>query len=505
LNSFQFSKPVKEVAEEGMEGSLSNPYTIDEKENIPVQEVNGNIRQSSQHSEISKRILDAPRTPCSRVALPDLISMVDVGNIELSQTTPDDGVSWKYDPHATGSSMTSQNRTQRGKKRARSSSPVPSPAAHTSSYFLGKQGAFDLQPLNVSLKTPQAGPGPDLWDRYALESDKAAARAAQNPALAHIMDTSSPRHQNSEAFGIKASTLKRSISCGDNFPKRRRVILSDDKLPGDVFSESVNAGPSKLSLVRGLLDKVQEGYSVLPKSRSHNGPSSSSPAPRSKNIFNSQRSSPLKNDIDIHCGGLGASSPSMRITKPQRASQGEEEPPVQDSGSSDYGEFDDDIFDESMVEAITSNPTSKSHSRESTQVHIYRNAAALIPAVPATQVERKPIRPKIGGSVPSASIGEAKDEFDDSDDEIFAADLEEIVSKYDSQLAAVGSGGSVNAGNEMAVEALRGDLAAGDTGSDDDFDDGFDDNDFALAEAAATQSLQQPASSVPQVRIMVEI
>jgi hypothetical protein len=103
---------------------------------------------------------------------------------------------------------------------------------------------------------------------------------------------------------------------------------------------------------------------------------------------------------------------------------------------------------------------------------------------------------------PATVEEEKEDEFGDWDDEMFAADVEDIVAKYEAQPLPVAAGDSGAARQVTAIEEDSGGKAvANGFGSDDEYGDDLDDVDFALAEATATQSLHNSASSFPPVRI----
>lgn len=179
---------------------------------------------------------DFPSTPAARLALPDLIGMEDVRRV-VQDISPEDRIEW--DRHSSASSFG----LRRAKKRARSSSPISSPAVQTY--------------LN-----PQINPSSELWGRYSLSGSNAPTpQETTVPALAHIMQTSSPRPSKDGTTPRSVAGFRRTTSCGSQFPKRRRVTgLEDD----DIFSECATIGPSKLSV---LIERVQEGFAQTKQSK----------------------------------------------------------------------------------------------------------------------------------------------------------------------------------------------------------------------------------------------
>jgi hypothetical protein len=97
---------------------------------------------------------------------------------------------------------------------------------------------------------------------------------------------------------------------------------------------------------------------------------------------------------------------------------------------------------------------------------------------------------------------EEDDEFADSDEEMFAADFEEICSKYDT-LPACAETNNQSALIQGSLPEDKGPTTktvADIADSDDEYGDDLDDTDFAVAEASATQALQNSASCFSNVR-----
>ena len=188
-----------------------------------------------------------PSTPAARLALPDLIGMEDSRRV-VQEISPEDRIEW--DRH---SSTSSSFGIKRAKKRARSSSPMSSPVPQHN-------------------PSAQIDPGSELWSRYSLNGSNAPTpQGATIPALANIMQISSPQPQKDGTTPRTMVGFRRTTSCGTQFPKRRRVGGANED---DVFTESVEIGPSKLSV---LLERVQEGLAQPKPSEnksSHTGPPS---------------------------------------------------------------------------------------------------------------------------------------------------------------------------------------------------------------------------------------
>ncbi|KAI9737307.1 MAG: Tripartite DNA replication factor [Claussenomyces sp. TS43310] len=428
---------------------------------------------------------EGPATPAARLALPDLIGMIDAQRVEL-EITPDEHVTWNHDRNELNSPASSY-RFRRG-KRARSSSPTSSPA-HASSY-LGEREAFDLKRLSQSLRTPQIEPGSALWDRYALSTDKSGSRAPQIPALAHIMCTSSPQSSKEHSVGRGGIKLQRSNSCGAQWPKRRKTTSGADHYGDDVFTGSVHAVPSKLSRVSALLEKVQGDLTYSTKSDVAAQPSSSSPAACRNTTINQNESSPIRSravrlpsEEDYSQGLAGAAS--LQVEQRQLDVKGE-------LGSSDYGDFDDE-FDVSTVQILLPKedhpplaPTSDAHQRtiESRDGHTAHQSQ---PLSREGMADSSSVEPK---SRLDKTCAEEDDEFGDMDDD---NDLELILASYDKKqvIATATTSDLIKANKTAGISAAR----AAQPESEDEFGGEFEDFDFEIAEAAATEALENSIGS----------
>lgn len=430
--------------------------STEDKENLVMSEGAQNApRQSPEGdvtmSECSRK--EVPATPSGKLALPDLIGMGDVRRA-VHEISPDDRIGW--DP---GNNIIENIR--KAKKRARSSSPTSSPSpAH-----FGNQ--FD--------------PGSELWGRYSISGlNKSNSQTATIPALAYIMHTSSPQP-------LKQGTtpFRRANSCGNQFPKRRRVGETEGK---DMFAEFVNVGPSKLSV---LLEKVQEG--LVQSQHIDDMDVSISPA-TAKNVGSS---SPLRKRT--RTASPQKSKPKLSPLGKSRHSAEPLQPDSPGYGSSDYGEFDDDVFDENILGATAATiKKAKGASRSFSNTP----KPESIPCPPSRD-SRPAGRPKQkhaqGTESQPISLKSPKaedDDFGDSDDEAFGADLEDIVAKFDANGTENKSAPLTEVPKNPGSQKMNG----LEVDSEDEFGDGIDDFDFAAAEIASTQSIRQTASSLLPVR-----
>ncbi|CAG8972787.1 hypothetical protein HYALB_00007712 [Hymenoscyphus albidus] len=409
---------------------------------------------------------DVPRTPANRLALPELIGMSDVQRAVQKNVSPEDRIEWKHDDDSPP--MTTPFRLRRAKKRARSSSPPASSPAPP--YF-----------RNDNL---QVDPGSELWGRYSLNGANSTTPQDHTvPALAHIMENSSPQPSRNGNTPRGVAGFRRANSCGTQFPKRRKIGASD----GDVFTEPVNIGPSKLSV---LIERVQESMSQprdpFCESKS---PKRSSPSRASykKGILIVDRNSPK-----LQKEGRGSSS----YKEHQKEVVAEEIYQREESvkPESDYGdEFDDDDLDAGLLETLESQSFQKTSNIQPKSLYVRPGPPPQPPSLP----KKSASTPKPEHVTPSNKRkAEADDfgDFDEFDDDDFG-DLEQVVSQFDRrspvkklQLP------SVSRNQKAAPQVSNAD-------SDDEFGDGDLDVDDFEAAVAATQSIPKSARGlIPTTR-----
>lgn len=460
-------------------------------------------KSSSQQSRSPRSSQNIPKTPAARLALPDLISMVDVREEQEEDDTmsPDGKVLWDHEQNAYSFSVAANSDTRRGKrkrKRPRTSSPTSSP----------NKESFNLKRMSQTLKTPQAPANFEPWDRYSLNADKPDAEGHM-PALERIMNTSSPQ---ANSGGRSGRMLKKSVSCGMEWPPKRRKLGDASTSAGSLFS-GPNAGRSKshLSVVSEILEKASESKAESSRKSPRQAHSSSLPNPRLSADRELENSSPLRHlskpapfiILDEEPEEEDVVMQEVGVVKFAKA-----ETDIPTAESSDYGDFDDDDLDEGLlavekaeIQASQASPTGR-----------IPQASATVPPVPAritgetlakqeTRVEDNQNRTSRSPS----TAKESDDEFGDFDDDL--VDLADIAAKYDDntrqEKSAAGPRSFEGAGAKTpeAADTKNGILKAEE--ADDEFGDDFgDDFDFDAVEAAATQSAQQSAGSIPPVRSM---
>ncbi|KAK0117680.1 Tripartite DNA replication factor [Cadophora gregata] len=396
-----------------------------------------------------------PSTPAGRLALPDLIGMGDVQR-PVQSVSPDERIEWDRKEKGLGSE--SFGVIRRARKRARSSSPT---------------GSSPARALH-----PQVDPGSELWGRYSFSGPNAPTPQGPSvPALAHLMQTSSPQPTKEGATPRSGNSLRRANSCGNQFPKRRRIGGSQND---DVFTESAAIGPSKLSV---LIERVAEGLSQ---------PQGATPANDRTDFQSDRMCSEVEDDSPIQQSRLreSESAPKHGFEEHPTAQPDVDALPAlpDHSDSSDYGDFEDDEFDDCLLDV--SDPSAQVNSAP-----IFapdpppqaRSAVRLETNLPAVAFSR------LAEPVPAPQV--EKDEFDDSDDDMFEAGLEHIASQFDPQISiAKRTSPMVKDGSGSARQMRR---VPSKAESEDEFGDGgLNDDDFEAAEVTATQAIQQTGNSL---------
>lgn len=453
---------------EGRPSLLVSEGTED-KENRANRSPNGGISDKIRtDAAIDKSC--PPSTPATRLPLADLIGNAEDSSKrrKLTEITPEEHVSWHHSvsPGASQPLVT----PARKRKRARSSSP-PSSQRETSNLFPANAEAQAVPP---QLRTPQADPAADLWNRYTSNPTGNDTSGGKEALFAHLIKDTSPR-SSSDAGSI--SGLRRWASCGIEWPtsagrkKRRKLAKIVEEQDHAEQSETMAEGGPKRSKVDELLQRMKE---TLAREREDipRGPSSSSPLPACGTTDATSPLQRLTTTVNQHQQTPTRSEAVPRPTNPPPA---EEKLPVT---SSDYGEVE---IDTDMLEAIDNTAP---QTQLSPVVERPCNRSPEADKVVEAPCHLDPTKNQL-----------ISDEFGGDDDEDFAADFELMASRYDSQ-AQQKSSGSRTVGPEPGDIGQKVEIS-----SEDEFgDDTVDLEEFAAAEAAATQAYMAPGQSNGSVR-----
>ncbi|KAL8946118.1 MAG: hypothetical protein Q9222_007441 [Ikaeria aurantiellina] len=461
LQAFQFHEGPDGVGSE--KAVPPNPRTIEQedKENSLALEDQSNMAtsqtllcpprssQSSQHKE-------CPQTPIGRVPLAELIAAVDDNANQNLNLTPVERVLWQHVPGSSQFEDSQDSSTSpRGQKRARSSSPPSSSQNEASNYF-SKKESFNFQTLQDTLKTPQADPAGDLWARYSLMTGglRDGSPTRNGAALAEILKSSSPQTPGSH---LKIRSLRRSISCANEWPtsaaKRRKLNTSSSQNQAQtkrpLTGDHDNA---KMSRVSVLVEQVQNellnarAKPVKPRKTPDSSPSTA------KNAQSDQSRSPPLRGSSPHEDA--EQSLLERISLDEGTSQTcaaqTQEAAVDDLGS----DFEDDDFDNELVEAADASFLPAEEVDISSGCHPHDSALgnqlAEQARVTATHSISDPMLQEefttdpfsqsdtlavnsVSHVLPKKTFVESNEDFDDEDNDMSAAEMEDLVAVYDQQ------------------------------------------------------------------------
>jgi DNA replication ATP-dependent helicase Dna2 len=476
LKAFQFIEgaPTVETRKE-REAEKENGHIDPRRRETPKK---SNMTRDTDHntSETPKLVhaktcpLLPPSTPATRLPLADLVGNIDDSNRHAmkAMVSPEEQLGWR------GSQPVNTPIPRKSKKRARSSSPaVPS------------QEEPRMDSIRRDLNTPQPDPATELWTRYT--SNKGTPTASKNVAFAHLINESSPR---SSATAGSVSGLRRWASCGVEFPashtKKRRTkgtFRAETEPTGDVFGAASSDGTFQAqpeqSKLAGMLQRMRESITKQESSKicSSELPSSSSPLPEARERHFAPESSPLRHHAQDESAQSSQTMQAEMEAIEEEVAQEEEAlvEPARSSSSSD--EFGDADFDTEMIEVL----------EISQQLPPQYDTYTPLPAQPVNSVHPPPFQ----SAVLAADDDGSDDEFG-IDEDLFAADLEQVASLYDIRPEMTSTENqdiSVRGtGNDAMLHSAAPPVINLVDDDSDDFGDDIDVDEFAAAEVAATQS-----------------
>jgi hypothetical protein len=409
-----------------------------------------------------------PSTPGARLPLAELVGNVDDSSRHMVKAvvSPEEQLCWR-------GSQSINTPLPRKRKRARSSSP----AAPSQEDPRGQDSA------RKDFTTPQADPNTELWNRYT--NNKGTPSGTRAVAFAHLISESSP-HSLANAGSV--SGLRRWASCGVEFPastkkKKRRIsgafAVATEQIEDVFHQRSSDGGPQvKKSGLASLVESLKEAIPKRPSAVASHPPSSSSPLPDHE-PFRLPVDSPIRlRTIDEHLppedtsetlGGEAEAVAELDEADHGRSSSG---------SSDDFGDFDDEMVD--ALEITNHEPVSH-HDQDPRPDEL----ESVVAVPPDHETDALPTIP--------TNYCDSDDEFD-LDEDIFAADLEQVASLYDRRPEMSAA--------EQEVQMVDGASDARPPvisllDDDDDFGDDIDADEFEAAEIAATQA---PATTVRRPR-----
>ncbi|KAK0743224.1 hypothetical protein B0T18DRAFT_179167 [Schizothecium vesticola] len=459
LQAFQFDPPPPKAPNDATDADPSEPNK---------KSASASASQNGENGPPGAPGAAVARTPAGRPTWQDLLGGKQTAK-EEDVDSPSERIVWLNDAIEPSSAAMSPMLSRRGRKRrARSSSPVSSPAAKAPVTNLARGAPGQL--------TPSADPASELWDRFSVPGVAASPAARMNPLLARMLVSSSPRPpKGNDATGTERS-FRKANSCGSNWPKRRKMERLDlDPAP---VSQGGEASTNKSTLVSALLETVEGEIMKLDPESKVQGDNNSSPTLQKRRL--SPRKSRAAGREPSILGTVVegrpvpiSSSPASTIDQLDLAKEEEPRNP-----SSDYGDddFDDDFDDDTLMELDVNITTAPPPKIESTLVKDEEPAPAPPPALP-----------------PPALSKVFEDEFGDLDDADFADLDDDLFDGAEDLMAQVEV-------KSIAQPGLPGKQALHQEGEEDEYGDDFgDDLDLDAIEFAATQSAMQ-ASGTSNVR-----
>ena len=428
LKAFQFIEGAPthhEVAEDPEKEN--QPMNVKNRRDSADSDATVGAEKEHQDNEVTEEPKEAaPSTPATRLPLADLIGHIEDATRRRPAPipSPEEHVVWE---HAI-TPGTSRPKPSRGKKRARSSSPVSSSQNEASNFFGGEKESFDLQNLQQSLKTPKNNPAAELWSRYTQGlSSKNTPATNKAVAFAHLIDSSSPVTPGSAG---SVGGLRRWASCGVEWPasrtKRRKTNAATamEQVEQAVANADTDAGVSRprQSKVGFLVDRIQETLGKPPPFEITAKVSSSSPLPETGGFQKPSTASPVQRLPPVEEEKV----PVPQASSISRGAVDDETPTKQPaigrSSSSEYGEDDLDL---AMIDAVeTEERINTRHEELSREDVVARAPTGLIAT--GNPLTNNPVQPAV------LMQADDDDEFED-DGDLLAADLEQVASLYDTR------------------------------------------------------------------------
>lgn len=483
LAAFRFeqcaNKPLDDAPYQGAIEEKENISTVHDEDRTSLSQPDTNLQNLSQKSA-SKDIRECPQTPLGRLPLSELIaSTEDINGLGLN-TTPIERVLWNHSQQAEGSSSFQDAKTI---MRHYSSSPVSSSQMKTSVHYDPGKPSIELQTLPKMLKTPKVDPAADLWSRYSLTADPNIDRLSPiGPTAASCaLQCSSPETPAEHLQTKDSGGLRRSISCGIEWPtsasKRRKTRDSNYDRKSNLgfavpYPRRNENGKSKIARVNLLVEEIQKRLSKPHGSLNEDGgPSSSSPLPDNVKVLTNS-AMPPKGHFLVGEGHLlsephnqTAASPNEVQPPPLRNAVGSRTEKSKTKKDSPFSDFYVDDLDLAILNNINEGPNvdpsiqallteplpliSYDHGFSSSQPEYNINGPDLR-TEGQDESTVQPIDSRRGQEFPSVAISDYSgppssqpcvavtgsnwdelDEFDEVDNDLFVADLEDVAARYD--------------------------------------------------------------------------
>ncbi|KAF2762011.1 hypothetical protein EJ05DRAFT_194274 [Pseudovirgaria hyperparasitica] len=437
-----------------------------------------------------------PSTPATRLPLALLVGNSDdylrKGPIDDS---PEDLVYWHHNVSPRSSMANVITPAQlRGKKRARSSSPVTS-SQQDKSGFLCDRDPLKPIPIHATLTTPQADPAADLWNKYSLNGEGSLKTPASkiDTIFSHLINESSPR---SSATAGSVGGLRRWASCGVAWPtsksKRRRLAGTFRSSKGDSVVENesgMNESKPVTTKAERLLERIQETLADDKRRKVSALPSSSSPSANTYRTVEKDVESPLQRKRRSQ---RPPSQEHVVKRSPLRLSPAVEK--AVSSSSSDYGDDDIDLD----VVAAMNDPLARLAAKEPAGRTSEIRTSQPLDTCAVSSLHAPP--------QPTNDVFSSDDEFGDED--LFNDEADALAAACDSAGPPPAAGPPRLASkpahvfqSQRSVSATKDSLAKYDASDDEFGGDDIDDDHFVAAVNIATQQGKVLGGTQASVRI----
>ena len=438
------------------------------------------LNTSLSQASMEKDTRECPQTPIGRLPLAALIAGGDQTKHSGVESIPVERVLWNHSQHSDDPDGSQGRRNiKRGTKRAHSSSPLSSP--NQSRRSLTKE-THKIEKVPTSLETPQADPVYDLWSRYSLASDKPSPTTHADTGLPSL-HSSSPQTPTTHWQGRESIKLRRSYSCNVEWPtsatKRRKLCHSSSNqeatgVHANHEHGSQAKGNSKMARVSLLVEHIQnrlarsntqgeddksgiDPSTLLPLvERASFGTSASASSPRASDLDGQDLETEpahLLEHVDQDTALIiGQSQPPLSVNVGiADATEYEHEESSPESGhNQEYDEEDEDrlidwetalmrVGEEAEITASGMGPlippcnsVANPQSKAAPDPGKNKESLAQLATIHSVQGDVFEEQQSSPYQCSPKDSSPGLDEFDDEDDsETFAADLEDIVAKYD--------------------------------------------------------------------------
>ena len=396
---------------------------IAEMQKLPSSQVT--IRNPLSQITGNESSRECPQTPAGRLPLAELIASSEDLRKQKLNLTPVERVVWENSP-LDSSLGSSQERltTTKSRKRSRSSSP------RASSHGKSTKGpqvkiAVDPQELQASLYTPNRDPVSELWNRYSLKAREKGKLSPETPSaqsFSQLLNSSSPPTPAAHARLKESAGLRRSFSCGIEWPvsaAKRRKVKHNVVEPGlEIELEAdKNVEPRPQSRLRELLDKIHNEL-ITPARQSELETSDvalSSSLPDVVGVADRKGAESIapvqpKKSVASSRNTWRSGADSSRLTTAKAMSKLTK--PIDTSS-----EFGEDVLDADLIQAM--NNAASSHEPQ-TSSDTLQHATLDNKAGKSSQALAAPTLQE-----------DQVDDFGDDASDVFAADLEDVAAVYD--------------------------------------------------------------------------